>query len=99
MAYMNPAPQTTTRSMLQHMEDQYNKRIDDDITKLVDCYSDIVKIGEVRKTNQGQKLTLWKEMEVAADELCIVNNHRSVTRTSLRYPKKGIRWKARLRRL
>ncbi|SAM09471.1 hypothetical protein [Absidia glauca] len=47
MAYMNSAPQTTSRSMLQHMEDQYNKRIDDDISKLVDCYSDIVKIGEI----------------------------------------------------
>jgi hypothetical protein len=27
----------------------------------VDCYSDIVKIGEVRKTNQGQVLTCGKE--------------------------------------
>lgn len=46
--YMNNASQqTTTRPMLQHMEDQYNKRIDDDITKLVDCFSDIIKIGEV----------------------------------------------------
>ncbi|CAO3594050.1 unnamed protein product [Absidia cylindrospora] len=46
--YMNNASQqTATRPMLQHMEDQYNKRIDDDITKLVDCFSDIIKIGEI----------------------------------------------------
>lgn len=29
------------------IEDQYNKRIDDDIGKLVDCFTDIVKVGEV----------------------------------------------------
>lgn len=29
------------------MEDQYNKRIDDDIAKLVDCFADIIRVGEV----------------------------------------------------
>ncbi|ORY96930.1 surfeit locus protein 5 subunit 22 of mediator complex-domain-containing protein [Syncephalastrum racemosum] len=28
------------------MEDQYNKRIDDDIAKLVDCFADIIRVGE-----------------------------------------------------
>ncbi|KAI7906948.1 uncharacterized protein BX663DRAFT_494289 [Cokeromyces recurvatus] len=40
---------STPRSVLLQIEDQYNKRIDDDIAKLVDCFTDIVKVGEVRK--------------------------------------------------
>ncbi|KAI9258565.1 surfeit locus protein 5 subunit 22 of mediator complex-domain-containing protein [Sporodiniella umbellata] len=34
------------RPFLDQVEDQYNKRIDDDVSKLVDCYTDIVRIGE-----------------------------------------------------
>lgn len=34
------------RPFLVQVDDQYNKRIDDDISKLVDCYTDIVRIGE-----------------------------------------------------
>lgn len=37
------------RPFLAQVEDQYNKRIDDDVAKLVDCYTDIVRIGEVKK--------------------------------------------------
>ena len=37
----------TARQSLIHAEDQYNKRIDDDIAKLVDCFTDIVRVGEV----------------------------------------------------
>lgn len=37
------------RPFLVQVDDQYNKRIDDDISKLVDCYTDIVRIGEVTK--------------------------------------------------
>jgi hypothetical protein len=39
--------QTGPRPVLLQIEDQYNKRIDDDIGKLVDCFTDIVKVGEV----------------------------------------------------
>lgn len=38
--------QTGPRPVLLQIEDQYNKRIDDDVTKLVDCFTDIVKVGE-----------------------------------------------------
>jgi hypothetical protein len=38
---------TNVRPVLLQIEDQYNKRIDDDIAKLVDCFADIVKVGEV----------------------------------------------------
>jgi hypothetical protein len=38
---------SNVRSVLLQIEDQYNKRIDDDIAKLVDCFADIVKVGEV----------------------------------------------------
>ncbi|ORX55794.1 SURF5-domain-containing protein [Hesseltinella vesiculosa] len=41
------AASTSSRPVLIHMEDQYNKRIDDDISKLVDCFTDIVKAGEI----------------------------------------------------
>ncbi|KAI8147887.1 surfeit locus protein 5 subunit 22 of mediator complex-domain-containing protein [Fennellomyces sp. T-0311] len=37
---------TTARQSLIQAEDQYNKRIDDDIAKLVDCFTDIVRVGE-----------------------------------------------------
>ncbi|KAI8983894.1 surfeit locus protein 5 subunit 22 of mediator complex-domain-containing protein [Pilobolus umbonatus] len=38
--------QTGPRSVLLQIEDQYNKRIDDDVAKLVDCFVDVVKVGE-----------------------------------------------------
>ncbi|CAO0792315.1 unnamed protein product [Mucor circinelloides] len=38
--------QTGLKPVLVQIEDQYNKRIDDDIGKLVDCFTDIVKVGE-----------------------------------------------------
>lgn len=41
------ATQTGPRPVLLQIEDQFNKRIDDDVGKLVDCFSDIVKVGEV----------------------------------------------------
>ncbi|KAI9477156.1 surfeit locus protein 5 subunit 22 of mediator complex-domain-containing protein [Zychaea mexicana] len=37
---------TGARQTLVNAEDQYNKRIDDDIAKLVDCFTDIVRVGE-----------------------------------------------------
>ncbi|KAI9274957.1 surfeit locus protein 5 subunit 22 of mediator complex-domain-containing protein [Helicostylum pulchrum] len=40
------ATQTGPRPVLLQIEDQFNKRIDDDVGKLVDCFSDIVKVGE-----------------------------------------------------
>lgn len=40
--------QTGPKPVLVQIEEQYNKRIDDDIGKLVDCFTDIVKVGEVR---------------------------------------------------
>ncbi|KAG0166182.1 Mediator of RNA polymerase II transcription subunit 22 [Apophysomyces sp. BC1034] len=43
--FMNTA-QSSARPMLLQIEDKYNKRIDDDIAKLVDCFADIVKVGE-----------------------------------------------------
>lgn len=43
----NPAAQASSRSRLLTIEDQFNKRIDDDIAKLIDCFADIVRIGEV----------------------------------------------------
>ncbi|KAL1930230.1 hypothetical protein VTP01DRAFT_1384 [Rhizomucor pusillus] len=44
----NPAAQASSRSRLLTIEDQFNKRIDDDIAKLIDCFADIVRIGENR---------------------------------------------------
>ncbi|MBM6386969.1 MAG: hypothetical protein JSY10_23710 [Paenibacillus sp.] len=41
------ATQTGPRPVLLQIEDQFNKRIDDDVGKLVDCFTDIVKVGEV----------------------------------------------------
>ncbi|KAF7731819.1 Mediator of RNA polymerase II transcription subunit 22 [Apophysomyces ossiformis] len=43
--FSNVTP-SSTRPMLLQIEDKYNKRIDDDIAKLVDCFADIVKVGE-----------------------------------------------------
>ena len=37
----------SARQTLINAEEQYNKRIDDDISKLVDCFTDIVRVGEV----------------------------------------------------
>ncbi|KAI8073211.1 surfeit locus protein 5 subunit 22 of mediator complex-domain-containing protein [Gongronella butleri] len=51
--YMNTASSgTSSRPVLQHMEDQYNKRIDDDISKLVDCFTEIVKTGEIAEKDK-----------------------------------------------
>ncbi|KAI7857332.1 surfeit locus protein 5 subunit 22 of mediator complex-domain-containing protein [Circinella umbellata] len=36
----------SARQTLINAEEQYNKRIDDDISKLVDCFTDIVRVGE-----------------------------------------------------
>lgn len=49
---MATLPQFSTQTsapkpVLLQVEDQYNKRIDDDIAKLVDCFTDIIKVGEV----------------------------------------------------
>jgi hypothetical protein len=41
-------PQSGPRPVLLQIEDQINKRIDDDVAKLVDCFTDIVKVGEVK---------------------------------------------------
>jgi hypothetical protein len=41
------ASQTGPRPVLLQIEDQFNKRIDDDVAKLVDCFTDIIKVGEV----------------------------------------------------
>lgn len=46
MAALPFTTQTGPRPVLLQIEDQYNKRIDDDVTKLVDCFTDIVKVGE-----------------------------------------------------
>ncbi|KAI7874200.1 hypothetical protein K492DRAFT_138148 [Lichtheimia hyalospora FSU 10163] len=43
-------PRSSARQTLIQAEEQYNKRIDDDVAKLVDCFSDIVRVGEVRST-------------------------------------------------
>lgn len=43
--------QTGLKPVLVQIEDQYNKRIDDDIGKLVDCFTDIVKVGEVMRVD------------------------------------------------
>jgi DNA-directed RNA polymerase subunit E'/Rpb7 len=49
MATLPPfTTQTGPRPVLLQIEDQYNKRIDDDVGKLVDCFTDIVKVGEVK---------------------------------------------------
>lgn len=48
MAALPFTTQTGPRPVLLQIEDQYNKRIDDDVTKLVDCFTDIVKVGEVK---------------------------------------------------
>ncbi|CEP07639.1 hypothetical protein [Parasitella parasitica] len=37
---------TGPRPVSLQIEDQYNKRIDDDVGKLIDCFTDIVKVGE-----------------------------------------------------
>ncbi|KAI8368596.1 surfeit locus protein 5 subunit 22 of mediator complex-domain-containing protein [Choanephora cucurbitarum] len=37
---------TVPRPVLLQIEDQYNKRIDDDVAKLVDCFTDVVKVSE-----------------------------------------------------
>ncbi|OBZ83292.1 Mediator of RNA polymerase II transcription subunit 22 [Choanephora cucurbitarum] len=37
---------TAPRPVLLQIEDQYNKRIDDDVAKLVDCFTDVVKVSE-----------------------------------------------------
>ncbi|KAI8889373.1 hypothetical protein K501DRAFT_320343 [Backusella circina FSU 941] len=42
----NTSNNTNVRPVLLQIEDQYNKRIDDDVAKLVDCFADIVKVGE-----------------------------------------------------
>lgn len=47
MATLPFTTQTGPRPVLLQIEDQYNKRIDDDVAKLVDCFTDIVKVGEV----------------------------------------------------
>ncbi|ORZ24055.1 hypothetical protein BCR42DRAFT_316732 [Absidia repens] len=69
----NASQQSATRPMLQHMEDQYNKRIDDDITKLVDCFSDIIKIGEVRSSES--LLGLIKELK----QYLLLNDTKTLT--------------------
>ncbi|KAG2206120.1 hypothetical protein INT47_003769 [Mucor saturninus] len=40
------ATQSGPRPILLQIEEQFNKRIDEDVGKLVDCFSDIVKVGE-----------------------------------------------------
>ncbi|KAI8093544.1 uncharacterized protein BX664DRAFT_259866, partial [Halteromyces radiatus] len=71
-AYTNMTTQST-RSMLFHMEDQYNKRIDDDINKLVDCFGDIIKIGEVRSSES--LLGLIKELK----QFLLLNDTKTLT--------------------
>ncbi|KAI9263106.1 surfeit locus protein 5 subunit 22 of mediator complex-domain-containing protein [Phascolomyces articulosus] len=48
MASTNKGTPSTTsaRQALINAEEQYNKRIDDDISKLVDCFTDIVRVAD-----------------------------------------------------
>lgn len=60
---MNPTSGTASaRSTLLSMEDQYNKRIDDDISKLVDCFADIVKIGEVKNNTYNTYMLIFIQL-------------------------------------
>ncbi|CAO3699624.1 hypothetical protein G6F70_008989 [Rhizopus microsporus] len=43
--FHNPT-KSAPRPFLAQVDDQLNKRIDDDTAKLVDCFTDIVRIGE-----------------------------------------------------
>jgi hypothetical protein len=83
---MTTLPQFTTtqvgpRPVLLQIEDQYNKRIDDDVAKLVDCFTDIVKVGEV-KTQKTSAPCL-----VIEHSICI----RIKTKTSSKLLKKDIK--------
>lgn len=49
--FHNPT-KSAPRPFLSQVDDQLNKRIDDDTAKLVDCFTDIVRIGEVKEYNK-----------------------------------------------
>lgn len=57
------ATQTGPRPVLLQIEEQFNKRIDEDVGKLVDCFSDIVKVGEVKSMFCNDLSSLTRTIE------------------------------------
>lgn len=81
------ATQTGPRPVLLQIEDQFNKRIDDDVVKLVDCFTDIVKVGEVSVNK--------KSLGRGYLPSCL----RIKIKISLKLHKKDTKWKAKLLKL
>jgi hypothetical protein len=43
----NPAQAASSKPILLQLEEQYTKRVDDDVLKLVDSFADIIRVTEV----------------------------------------------------
>ncbi|CAO3644212.1 unnamed protein product [Mucor hiemalis] len=77
MATLPFTTQTGPRPVLLQIENQYNKRIDDDVAKLVDCFTDIVKVGENKDKDKFKVAQEGYQIESQAAQIvsmCIILN-------------------------
>jgi hypothetical protein len=51
----NPSQLGSNKPILVQLEEQYTKRVDDDVLKLVDSFADIIRVTEVRWVFHGRK--------------------------------------------
>ncbi|CAM0135039.1 unnamed protein product [Umbelopsis sp. WA50703] len=48
----NPAQAGGSKPILLQLEEQYTKRVDDDVLKLVDSFADIIRVAEIEKKDK-----------------------------------------------
>ncbi|KAJ2962907.1 hypothetical protein NQZ79_g1932 [Umbelopsis isabellina] len=48
----NPAQAASNKPILLQLEEQYTKRVDDDVLKLVDSFADIIRVTEIEKKDK-----------------------------------------------
>ncbi|KAG2186068.1 hypothetical protein INT43_002506 [Umbelopsis isabellina] len=48
----NPAQAASSKPILLQLEEQYTKRVDDDVLKLVDSFADIIRVTEIEKKDK-----------------------------------------------
>ncbi|KAH8549591.1 hypothetical protein BGW37DRAFT_428893 [Umbelopsis sp. PMI_123] len=89
--HTNPAQLGGNKPILLQLEEQYSKRVDDDVLKLVDSFADIVRVTEIRSAES--LLGLITELK----QILLLNDTKTLTQLSdtrtkaLREPKTAIK--------
>ncbi|KAG2217646.1 hypothetical protein INT45_004222 [Circinella minor] len=72
----------SARQTLINAEEQYNKRIDDDISKLVDCFTDIVRVGENKDKDKFRVAEEGYQIESQSAQITLLINKNYQVRSA-----------------